>query len=556
MARAQSKFDYFYLEAEKCRLAQDYSSAFDLFRYCLELRPDAPEALYNVGLLHLYLRQDSIGTDYIRRAAERDANNPYYLEALASLYVSKRNAEAAIPVLEKMAAIQSRRSDVLSQLATLYRTTGETDKAIGALNRIELLEGISPQVSLEKFSLYQEKEQPDSAFMVLQALCDDAPHDMNLRTIMGVHYMKAGDTIAAMKIYDEVRQKEPSNANVQVALLDYYRDQGQEQRYSHMRDSLLFDPKSSSQLRTFILRYYIADVQRDSTLKPQIAAAFDTLLSQPQYDTDILMIKAAYQSYDKQSPKEICATLRSMLDVDPGNQTALFELLKYYAKENDDKGVEDICRRGLNYHPEEIAYAYYLGLALSQQEKYPEAIEVFQQGIRVRNEDTSPYILSDAFAAIGDIYHKLHREEEAFAAYDSALVYRDDNAMCLNNYAYFLSLKEKDLDRAEEMSYRTIRLQPDNKTFLDTYAWILFMKQDYKHARSYMDKVLPPEKTNEDLLAEEEVTGVVFEHAGDIAALSDDMEAAIRFWLLAKEKDDGSCTPQLRKKLKKKKYIK
>ena len=152
--KAQASFDYFYLEAEKCRLQEDYSSAMDLYSHCLDINPQAPEALYNIGLLYLYMRSDSIGTAYIRQACERDANNPYYLETLGALYLSKRDAESAIPVLEKMASLQSRRSDVLSQLASLYSTVGDIDKAIGALNRIELLEGMNPQVSVEKFRLY------------------------------------------------------------------------------------------------------------------------------------------------------------------------------------------------------------------------------------------------------------------------------------------------------------------------------------------------------------------------------------------------------------------
>ena len=155
--KAQANFDYYYLEAEKCRLAEDYSSALDLYRHCLDINPEAPEALYNIGLLYLYMRSDSIGTSYIRQACERDTNNPYYLETLAALYLNKRDAESAIPVLEKMASLQSRRSDILSQLASLYSTVGDNDKAIGALNRIELLEGVSPQVTVEKFRLYKEK---------------------------------------------------------------------------------------------------------------------------------------------------------------------------------------------------------------------------------------------------------------------------------------------------------------------------------------------------------------------------------------------------------------
>lgn len=553
---AQANFDYFYLEAEKCRLAGDYSSAMDLYRHCLDINPEAPEALYNMGLLYLYLRSDSLGTAYIRQACDRDANNPYYLESLAALYLNKRDAEQAIPVLEKMASLQSRRSDILSQLVQLYSTVGNTDKAISTLNRIELLEGPSPQISVEKFRLYKEKEQLDSAFMQLQALCDESPHDMNLRIVVGSQYMEAGDTLRALEIYDEVRRQEPTNTNLQLATMDYLRGSGQSERYNRTRDSLLYHPDTPSQLRVLLLRSYISDVQRDSTLVPQLTAAFDTLLAVPQKDVEVLIMKAAYQVYSKQPKEALCQTMRQMLEVEPGNETALRELLQYYAEQNDDKGVEDISRRGLNYHPEEIAYAYYLGMALAEQKKLADAAEVLQQGLRVRTDDVHPYLVSNVFGVLGDIYYQQQKEQEAFAAYDSALVYKDDNIMCLNNYAYYLSLKEEQLDRAEEMSYRTIRQEPDNITYLDTYAWILFKKEDYAHARTYMDKVVNPEKTDEELLADKQLLGNLIEHAGDIYAHLGEPETALRLWKLARQKGDDTCTPQLKKKIKRKKYIK
>ena len=553
---AQSTFDYFFLEAEKCRLAEDYSSAMDLYRHCLDINPKAPEALYNIGVLHLFLPSDSLGTAYIRQACERDANNPYYLETLAAYYLSKRDAEQAIPVLERMASLQPRRSDILSQLVQLYNTVDDTDKAIGALNRIELLEGTNPQISVEKFRLYKEKGQLDSAFVQLQTLCDNAPHDMNLRIMVGSLYIEAGDTLKALEIYDEVRRQEPTNNNLQVAMIDYYHDIGNIERYNQMRDSVLFLPDSPPPLRVLLLKSYISDVQRDSTYAPRLDAAFDTLLARPQENSEMLIMKAAWQLYSKQPQEAVCQTMRQVLDVEPGNETALSQLLQYYAEQNDEKGVEDISRRGLNYHPEEIAYAYYLGMALAEQKKLADATEVLQQGLRVRTEFVSPHLVSNVFAVLGDIYYQQQMEQQAFAAYDSALVYKDDNIMCLNNYAYYLSLKGEQLDKAEEMSYRTIRQEPDNITYLDTYAWILFKKEDYAHARSYMDKVVNPEKTDEELLADEQLQGNLIEHAGDIYALLGETETALRLWKLAKEKDDGTCTPQLKKKLKRKKYLK
>ena len=555
LCKAQTNFDYFYLEAEKCRLAEDYSSAMDLYRHCLDLNPQAPQALYNMGLLQLFLRSDSVGTDYIRQACRLDANNPYYLETLAALHLNSRNVEEAIPVLEKMAALQPRRSDILSQLASLYDAVGDTEKAIGVLNRIELLEGLSPEVSIQKFQLYKQIDKTDSAFVQLQALCDDAPHDMNLRIVVGSQYMQAGDTVKALQIYDEVRQQEPNNTNLQLATMDYLRGCGNEERYSQMRDSLLQHPDSPSPLRVLLLKSYFADVQRDSSYIPHLNATFDTLLARPQDDTEVLLMKAAWQVFREEPQDSLMHTMRKVLEVEPGNETALRELLQYYAEKDDEKGVEDISRRGLNYHPEEIAYAYYLGMALTEQKKLDDAAEVLQQGLRVRTDEVHPRLVSNVFAVLGDIYFQQGQDLAAFAAYDSALVYADDNIMCLNNYAYYLSLKGEQLDKAEEMSYRTIRQEPDNITYLDTYAWILFMKEDYVGARNYMDKVVNPSLSDAELLADEQLMSNIIEHAGDIYARLGETETALRLWKLAQEKGDGTATPVLRKKIKRKRYI-
>ena len=118
---AQTRFDYFYLEAEKSRLAGDYASASELYQHCLDINPQAAEAVYNLGLMKLFLRQDSveIGIDMLKQACALDSCNPWYLETLATIYLNAHKTNAAIPFLEKLAKLQTKRTDVLSQLATI-----------------------------------------------------------------------------------------------------------------------------------------------------------------------------------------------------------------------------------------------------------------------------------------------------------------------------------------------------------------------------------------------------------------------------------------------------
>jgi len=555
---AQTRFDYFYLEAEKSRLSGDYTSAKELYQHCLDINPNAAEAVYNLGLMTLFLRQDSVdlGIDMLKKACVLDSGNPWYQETLATIYLNARKTSEAIPHLEKLARLQANRTEVLSQLAMIYRDDGHTDKAIEVFNRIEMQEGKSVQLSMEKFNLYMSKEEEDSAFMELQSLCDEYPHDLNYRVIMANQYQMAGYSDKAVEIYNDVRQKDAHNMNLLLAMMTYYRSTEDNERFMQLRDSLLYDEGSSSELRVALMRDYIDEALQDTLKRDEMLHAFDSLLTLPQKDAQLLTLKAAYLTYVKAGDDKVAELMKRVLEVEPGNQTALWQLLQYYAPKNNMVAIEDICRKGVNYHPEELAYAYYLGLSLFQQEKLKEAAEVFQQGLRTKTEDARPMLVSDMYAVLGDLYYQEKKPLEAFAAYDSALVYVDDNISCLNNYAYYLSLRNEQLDKAEEMSYRTIKAEPNNITYLDTYAWILFMKKDFTNARIYIDRVVNPNLSDEELLEVENMQGNLIEHAGDIYAECGSLDIALRYWNLAVRKKDSTCTPVIKKKIKKKRYIK
>ena len=553
---SQTRFDYFYLEAEKSRLAGDYSSAAELYRHCLEINPDAPEAIYNMALIQIYLRQDSLGTSMLRRAAEIDSCNPWYLETLASAYLGQKNVEEALPVMEKLSRLQTKRSDVLSQLAGLYKSVGRTQDAIDALDRIELLEGKSVQLSVEKFSLYMDLEEKDKAYQELNSLCNEFPNDLSCKVVVGNQYQRFGEVEKAKAVYDEVMEKDPANIQLQVSLMDYYEETGDMTAFTKLRDSLLYAEGTADRLRLALMRDYISRAERDSSQKEALQQAFDYFLKQPQKDADMLFLKAAYLSYEKVPEDSIMQVMHKVLEIDPANKMALSELLQYYAHQGEYLQMEDICRMGMNHYPEELGYAYYLGLSLYQQKKVDEASDAFLQGLRTRADNNDPELISDLFSVLGDIYMQKNMQVESFAAYDSALVYKGDNIGCLNNYAYYLSQKGERLDEAEEMSYHTIKAEPDNKTYLDTYAWILFCKKEYTEARIYIDRVVSPEATDEAILADSLLTGALIEHAGDIYSMCGLSDEALRLWKLALRKKDDTVTALLPKKIRHKKYKK
>jgi tetratricopeptide (TPR) repeat protein len=379
---------------------------------------------------------------------------------------------------------------------------------------------------------------------------------MSYRVEMGYCYQQIGDYDTAMEIYNQVKSIEPTNVDLQMAMLDLYIMQGMDSLYEATRDSILYSPDTDTGKRIVLIQQMIQRMSPDSVDTERIIERFEKVVALDSADVEMLTMYASFLNYRERPETEIQRLMARVLTVEPDNEMATQWLLQYYAGNRDYSSLEEICRRGVNYHPQELLYSYFLGMMLIERSEYVEALGVLNRGLRQRSEDTRLALLSEVFTLKGDVYYKMDRHEEAFLQYDSALVYNRDNVLCLNNYAYFLSLKNQDMDKAEEMSYRSIKAEPDNKTYLDTYAWILFMQEKYEEAQQYMDKVVPRESTEKFLLTDEYTSSVILEHAGDIAWMNGEQERATFLWRLALKRGDKDVSTVLKKKSKKGKYYK
>ena len=200
----------------------------------------------------------------------------------------------------------------------------------------------------------------------------------------------------------------------------------------------------------------------------------------------------------------------------------------------------------MQYNPEEMAFYYFMGWSYFQKGDSDAALDAFRRGVSEINSQSDPDIASDFYAMMGDILHQKGNCVEAFAAYDSCLQWKSDNIYCLNNYAYYLSEEGENLQKAEQMSYKTIKSEPKNSTFLDTYAWILFMEQRYAEAKIYIDQAIQND-------TDSVKSAVVIEHAGDIYAMNGDTRQALQYWQEAVKA--GGDSALLQRKIKLKKYI-
>ena len=519
------KFDYYFLEAVRLKERGDMDAAFDMYSHCLEIHPESAATLYELAKFYMYLGQPQKGEECLRKAMNAEPGNYWYKETLAAYYQSKGENAKAIEVIEEMAAQFPTRLEPLMALADMYKRVQDYPKVIQTLNRLEELDGKSEQISMEKFRNYLTMDSTQQAFTEIENLAKEYPYDMRYLTILGDVYLNNDRTEEAYKAYQQVLAQEPGYAPAMLSLASYYERMGFDSLYRVQLDALLLNEKVESQTKVNIMRQLILKSEREDRDSTKLVGLFQSMLEQEQENADVAMLTAQYL-LSKQMNEEAKPVLWQVLDLDPENKPARLQLLSFAISKEDLDEVIRICAPAVEYMPEALEFYYYWGVAHYQQDQKTEAMEVFKKGVRQVGPDSDKNLASDLYSMLGDLYHTQKMDAEAYAAYDSALVYNPDNIGALNNYAYYLSLEKKNLDKAEEMSYRTVKAEPTNETYLDTYAWILFEKGKYAEARIYIDQAIQNGGNQ---------SSVVVEHCGDIYYQNGEREKAVEYWIQAEK---------------------
>ncbi|GAA6468396.1 tetratricopeptide repeat protein [Bacteroides thetaiotaomicron] len=540
----QRKYDYFFLEAMRLKEKKDYASAFGLLQHCLDIHPNAASALYEVSQYYMFLRQVPQGQEALEKAVANAPDNYWYSQGLASLYQQQNELDKAVTLLEQMVVRFPAKQDPLFNLLDLYGRQEKYDEVISTLNRLEKRMGKNEQLSMEKFRIYLQMKDDKKAFQEIESLVQEYPMDMRYQVILGDVYLQNGKKQEAYDVYQKVLAAEPDNPMAIFSMASYYKQTGQEELYQQQLDTLLLNKKVTPDTKVGVMRQMIVENEQADKDSTQIIALFDRIMKQEQDDPQIPMLYAQYL-LSKNMEAESVPVLEQVVDLDPTNNAARMMLIGAAVKKEDYKQIIKVCEPGIEATPDALEFYYYLAIAYNQAEKPDSVISICKRALEHKTADGKKEIVSEFYSILGDMYHTQKEMKEAYAAYDSALVYNPSNIGALNNYAYYLSVERRDLDKAEEMSYKTVKAEPNNATYLDTYAWILFEKGNYAEARIYIDNAMKSEGGDK--------SDVIVEHCGDIYYMTGDVDGALTYWKKALEM--GSESKTLKQKIEKKKYI-
>lgn len=539
------KVKYFYAESVTQLQKGNYDAAFDLLKHCIELNPYAAEAYYGLTPLYAEMGMDTLALENMEKAVSLRPDNVTYQERLAQTYLGTKQWDKAINTYERIMSYSPTRTDVLGILIQLYGQNKDYDNIIRCLDRVENIEGASEQTALSKMHIYSLKGEKDKELQVLEDLVKKHPNDMNYRVMKGNWLIQNGMHEEAFEEYQFALRQDPKHVAARLSLLDYYRTLDKDSLANALQEDILESPEIPTNDKVMLVRKVVAENEQNGADSTQVLDLFHRVLSKPQHSADMTAMYAAYLQMKNFPQDSINTVYYQALKIEPDNASVRLALIQSLWKEQNFDEIIRLSKEATQYNPDEMAFYYFLGVCYFQKGNNDASLDALRRGVSQINSKSNKEFVSDFYAIMGDILHEKGKSTEAYAAYDSCLQWKPDNISCLNNYAYFLSEEDKDLDKAERMSKKTIDEEPENPTYLDTYAWILFKQQRYEEAQKYIDKVL-------ELSPSPDAT--LLEHAGDIYSKTGNTKEAVAFW--KKALDGKSKNAKLiRKKIKQRKYL-
>ncbi len=536
----KNEFEYTFIEGLKQKMIGNQQAAITLFSKCLEINPNSSSAMFELAKIHSGNGDQTSSSLLLEKAINIDPENKWYKVLLAQIYQQGKQYKKAADLYQQLYKLDPENLEYLYMNGALLSSAEKFDQAIEVYNELEKKIGISDQISVEKQQILQASGKKKEAQAELQKLIDYNPKEPRYYGLMADYFLSEKDEANALKYYLKILEIDPDNGFVLFSLTSFYRQkEDKEKAWEYIHKG--FQNKSAD-VETKI-QYYLMMTAEEKPFftESQVNELVETLIKTNGDDYRVFTVYAEYLISKGKLP-EAREQLRKVLETNKDNYLIWERMLLISNDLLDFKSIYTDAEKAIDLFPNQPILYGLRAVACLQLEKYTEALDILKEG--------EPYLLDNKPMKIqfelykAEANYKLNRVAEAFKAFDDVISLDPENWLAMNNYAYYLSVRNENLEKAELLSGKAVRANPENSTYLDTYAWVLFMRKDYNLAKFYMETAI---KNGGDK------NGVIVEHYGDILYMLGQKDKALEQWKKAQEIGDGS--ELLGEKIKQQRYL-
>ena len=538
--KGSSAFDMAFFEAQRAKAVGDEEKAYLAFTKCIELDDQNAVSYYELSRIAFLQNNSGLAVEYINKAVSLDDENRWYRAARAEYLLNFGELEAALKDNLWITKRDDATVDEYYQLINNYIFLQRPQEAIAAYTAMENRFGHNEETSLQKLDLLQKIGSGEEVLQELNTLLEKDPNEILWieRKVQVLQSLGRGDE--AFSLLEQMAAASPNNGPIHLELAAFYHRQGKKEaalqalNIGISSNDASYEAKQNALLKVFPPGYLKVEN------KEEVSAFLDLL--REKHKTNELAHAISGDYYTQMGMySEAQAAYSEALTIKPSQFELWMQLCSIDIELQDWSALELHSSETILSFPNQPQTYLWKGIAQQQLDNHAAAIKTLKSGEVLVFGDV---FLSSQFAgALGESYHQLKDWSNSDKWFEKAISLNGNDASTLNNYAYYLSLRKDQLEKAAKYSLRANELSPASATFEDTYAWVLFVKGDYTEALKWIEKALQHGGDQD---------GVVVEHYADILYHLDNKAAALEQWEAAKKIGPGN--PVLDRKIADKTY--
>lgn len=517
---------------------RQYPKAEAQFKQIILQDPDNDAAHYYLGLCYAVENYAELAEKHLAKAVQLDSSNFWYRYRLANLYAATERAELTVKIYEGLLKDFPKKNELYYELVDLYWSQNDQEKALETLGQIETIFGKNDALAMARFDLLNRMNRSPEAYAYLESYNKEYSSAQVLATLADYQMSMYNDS-TALSYYDEALDIQPGYAPALLGKAEVFRMTRRNEEYFSLINTFMADEEIPAAGKGDYFKAVISqtDPKWVSSFRPQLDTVVGVLTRTHPKDSAALLTAGIYY-YSTARNEQAKECLRKNMECWPEKISATIAYVELLMYSSDWDALSSSSRKAYRDFPQEPTFLEMASVADYNLGKYEKVIGVCDTILKIVPFD-STRVLS-AYSTIGDMYHKLGDSKSAYKAYDKALKINPEYCPVLNNYAYFLSVEGKKLKQAYDMSRITVEKEPDNPTYLDTFAWILHLmgrnteaKPFFKHSMLYGGK---------------EIVDVLDHYAEVLFALGE-YDLANYYWGEALKRNTGNEIPDLEERI-------
>ncbi len=519
--------DRIFADAVKENMLGNSKEAQVLFLRFLEAKPKVAAAYYELARINSKENNATKALQNIEMAIKLDGDNKWYREMQGNILANANKFPEAADIFSNLAEKFQPNDEYLLKSSLLYQRSKQYPKAIAEIEKLIKLRGPDEELLMQINQLYLKQNKTDEAAKTLQRLIDANPDEGRYYALLAEMYLKQKNDTKAKEVFEKAEQKFPNDISVQLGLASYYKSKNDIEKYTEYVNKSVQNTSVDADIQVTLLVSYLQDMQADTASRENALMLATELVKKNDRNAPLMGLYDDLLATNNQPDKAIIA-YKKTLAIDPANLGAWQQLLFLNTEKKDADSLIKLSGKALELYPSSAMLHYLNGIGYINKGNYKEGIAALITAIDFQPEDNKN-LLAEMYSSLADAYNSSKDYKLADKNFDESLKLNPENATVLNNYAYYLSVRNVRLDDAEKFSAKSLQLRPGEATFLDTYGWIFYQQGKYEKAKALIQEAI--DKNGKDADA------TLYEHLGDVNYKLNDTNKAVENWQKSIEKD-------------------